>query len=169
MPGERKASVEDRNRLASPKKRDQRKGHDQMLDTSAEDNLNLCPRVTCRSHGLPSEERREMTWGVCSTCSCRVGRGEKGGQTVMEETISPERRLSLWKFGCILFKQLYKRRFHSRRKIMLLVAHVQNLIHWPFWSVEMSRSWGLSFLRSQSTEGNFDTQTIQKLNFCLFS
>lgn len=60
------------------------------------------------------------------------GKGEKGRQTVMEETITPERRLSLWKFGCILFKQLYKTHFHSRRKIMLLVAHVQNLIHWPF-------------------------------------
>lgn len=61
MPAERKANVEDRNRLASPKKRDQRKGHDHMSDTSAEDNLNLCPRVTCRSHRPSSEECREMT------------------------------------------------------------------------------------------------------------
>lgn len=61
MPVERKASVQHRNRLAFPKKRDQSKGQDHALDTSAEDNFNLFPRVTCRSHRVPSEESRDMT------------------------------------------------------------------------------------------------------------
>lgn len=50
MPVERKASVKYRSRLAFPKERDQSKGHDLMLDTSAKDNLSLFPRVPCRSH-----------------------------------------------------------------------------------------------------------------------
>lgn len=61
MSAERKASVKYRSRLTFPKKRDQSKGHDHTSDTSAEGNLNLFPRMTCRSHRLLSEESRELT------------------------------------------------------------------------------------------------------------
>lgn len=49
-----------------------------MSDTSAEDSLNLFPRVTCGSHRLPSEGSREMTVRVHSTLVLLSGKRREG-------------------------------------------------------------------------------------------
>lgn len=61
----------------------QSKVYDHTSDTSAEDNLNLFPRVTSRSHRLPSEKSRKRTVKGSQYMPSRSG--EKGRQTVVEE------------------------------------------------------------------------------------
>lgn len=84
----------------------QSKVYDHTSDTSAEDNLHLFPRVTSRSHRLPSEKSRKRTVKgsqLHALTEWREGKTDSGGRGFL---LLSKTGLYLLKFGCSFFSYI---------------------------------------------------------------